>query len=123
MRGIRLGSGNWRSSCVLVLYINFPSTVIRNEAGVVVGDGCVFAEVPKAPVRMTISEWMKAREQGVSGDIAEWEIGLTFMVTLATSGELTRNHGEARTRKEPVWVKKCGGPARPLLRFYGRVPK
>ena len=34
------------------------------------------------------------------------------MVTLATSGELTRNYGEARTRKEPVWVKKCGGPAR-----------
>ena len=42
-----------------------------NEAGVVVADGCVFAEVPKAPVRMTIGEWMKAREQGVSGDIAE----------------------------------------------------
>ena len=40
-------------------------------AGVVVGDGCVFAEVPKAPVRMTIGEWMKAQEQGVSGDIAE----------------------------------------------------
>ena len=40
-------------------------------AGVVVGDGCVFAEVPKEPVRMTIGEWMKAREQGVSGDIAE----------------------------------------------------
>ena len=42
-----------------------------NEAGVVVGDGCVLAEVPKAPIRMTIGDWMKAREQGVSGDIAE----------------------------------------------------
>ena len=41
------------------------------EAGVVVGDGCVFAEVPKAPVRMTIGDWMQAREQGVSGEIPE----------------------------------------------------
>ena len=81
-------------------------------AGVVVGDGCVFAAVPKAPIRMTIGDWMKAREQGVIGDTPKWDIGLTGMVTLATSGELTRNHGEARTRKEPVWVKKCGGPAR-----------
>lgn len=32
------------------------------EAGVVVGDSCVFAEVPKEPVRMSIGEWMKARE-------------------------------------------------------------
>ena len=38
------------------------------EAGVVVGDGCVFAAVPKAPIRMTIGDWMKAREQGVIGD-------------------------------------------------------
>ena len=42
-----------------------------NEAGVVVGDGCLFAEVPKAPIRMTIGDWMKAREQGVIGDIPE----------------------------------------------------
>ena len=41
-----------------------------NEA-VVVGDGCVFAAVPKAPVRMSIGDWMKAREQGVSEDIPE----------------------------------------------------
>ena len=38
-------------------------------AGVVVGDGCVFAEVPKAPVRMSIGDWMQAREQGVIGEI------------------------------------------------------
>ena len=42
-----------------------------NEAGVVVGDGCVFAAVPKAPIRMTIGDWMKAREQGFSGEIPE----------------------------------------------------
>ena len=42
-----------------------------NEAGVVVGDGCVFAAVPQAPVRMSIGDWMKAREQGVSGEIPE----------------------------------------------------
>ena len=40
-------------------------------AGVVVGDGCVFAAVPKAPIRMTIGDWMKAREQGFSGEIPE----------------------------------------------------
>ena len=40
-------------------------------AGVVVGDGCVFAAVPKAPIRMTIGDWMKAREQGISGEIPE----------------------------------------------------
>ena len=42
-----------------------------NEAGVVVGDGCVFAAVPKAPIRMTIGDWMKAREQSFSGEIPE----------------------------------------------------
>ena len=42
-----------------------------NETGVVAGDGCVFAEVPKAPVRMSIGEWMQAREQSVSGEIPE----------------------------------------------------
>ena len=41
------------------------------EAGVVVGDGCVFAEVPKAPVRMSIGDWMQAREQSVSGENPE----------------------------------------------------
>ena len=40
-------------------------------AGVVVGDSCVFAEVPKAPVRMSIGDWMKAREQSVIGEIPE----------------------------------------------------
>ena len=41
------------------------------EAGVVVGDRCVFAEVPKAPVRKSFSEWVKTREQGVSEGIPE----------------------------------------------------
>ena len=39
------------------------------EAGVVVGDGCVFAAVPKAPVRKSFGDWVKTREQGVSGGI------------------------------------------------------
>ena len=39
-----------------------------NEAGVAVGDGCLFTAVLKAPIRMTIGDWMKAREQGVIGD-------------------------------------------------------
>ena len=34
---------------------------------------------------------MKAREQGVIGEIPEWESVLTDMVTLATSGELSRS--------------------------------
>ena len=56
-----------RSDLVSQLAVDSDS----NEAGVVVGDGCVFAAVPKAPVRMSIGEWMKAREQGVSGEIPE----------------------------------------------------
>ena len=56
-----------RSDLVSQLAVDSDS----NEAGVVVGDGCVFAAVPKAPVRMSIGDWMKAREQGVSGEIPE----------------------------------------------------
>ncbi len=41
------------------------------EAGVVVGDGCVFAAVPKAPIRKSFGDWVKTREQGVSGGIPE----------------------------------------------------
>ncbi len=40
-----------------------------NEAGTVVGDGCVFAAVPKAPIRKSFGEWVNTREQGVSGGI------------------------------------------------------
>ena len=42
-----------------------------DDSGVVAGDGCAFAEVPKAPVRMSIGEWMQAREQSVGGEIPE----------------------------------------------------
>ena len=56
-----------RSDLVSQLAVDSDS----NEAGVVVGDGCVFAAVPKAPVRMSIGDWMKALEQGVSGEIPE----------------------------------------------------
>ena len=38
-----------------------------NGAGTVVGDGCVFAAVPKAPIRKSFGDWVKTREQGVSG--------------------------------------------------------
>ena len=41
------------------------------EAGVVVGDRCVFAAVSKAPVRMSIGDWIKARDQGANGGIPE----------------------------------------------------
>ena len=56
-----------RSDLVSQLAVDSDS----NEAGVVVGDGCVCAAVPKAPVRMSIGDWMKALEQGVSGEIPE----------------------------------------------------
>ena len=46
---------------------------------------------------------MKAREQGVIGEIPEWECVLTDMVTLATSGELTR------TMAKPGLVKSRSG--------------
>ena len=56
-----------RSDLVSQLAVDSDS----NEAGVVVGDGCVFAAVPKAPISMTIGDWMKARERSVSGEIPE----------------------------------------------------
>ena len=56
-----------RSALVEQLAVDSES----KEAGVVVGDRCVFAVVPKVPVRRSFGDWVKTREQGVSARIPE----------------------------------------------------
>ena len=49
------------------LVVRFAGDVDSNEAGVVVGDACVFSAVPKEPIRMSFGDWVKTREQSVTG--------------------------------------------------------
>ena len=49
------------------LVVRFAGDVDSNEAGVAVGDACIFSAVPKEPVRMSFGDWVKTREQSVTG--------------------------------------------------------
>ena len=49
------------------LVVRFAGDVDSNEAGVVVGDACIFSAVPKQPIRMSFGDWVKTREQSVTG--------------------------------------------------------